>query len=72
MQHTSQAPAMALRPDMTEIKCCQVSRKALTRTGCSAANSSQGIAEEGGNVLLIGCRGEPSYIDTPGVPGRLL
>ena len=47
-------------------------RQSLTRASCSAPYSSQGIAEEGGNVLFISCGWEPSYIDTPRMPGGLL
>ena len=40
--------------------------------GCGATHSVQCIADKGGNVLLIGCWGQASDIDTPGMAGGLL
>ena len=43
-----------------------------TRAGSGATHSSQGIGEEGGNVLLIAGRGEAPHIHPARMARRLL
>ena len=65
-------PGNAIGPGQGEYKASTAHAALLTWPSCGAAHSRQSIAEEGGNVLLVGSGRQAANVDAAGMPRCLL